>query len=151
MPTPRPSRGPTEARARPGRFRVRGAAAVELALVLILLLPLVMGLLEYGWMFLKSQEIASAARDGARIAATESGTNALVQAYVTQAMANAGLSSSGYSVALTPGNVASAAPGTPVQVTVTVPYANISLTNLTSLIPTPTDLAGSTSMVKEGP
>ncbi len=142
---------PIERRARSGRpHRRTGIAAVELALALIVLFPLLFGLIEYGWMFLKSQEIAGAARDAARIAATESGTNALVQSRINQAMTNAGLAGSGYTVVITPGNVASAAPGTQVQVTVSVPYSNISLTS-SPLIPTPTDLKGSTSMVKEGP
>ena len=134
----------------PRRTRARGAAAVEMALALAVLLPILSGLLEYGWMFLQSQEIASAARDGARIAATESGDNAQVTARISQIMSNAGLSSSGYSVVTVPANVASAAPGTTVQVTVSVPYLAISLTKA-PFIPTPVRLDGATSMVKEGP
>jgi len=129
----------------------RGGAAVELALALLILVPLLFGTIEYSWLFLKSQQIASAARDAARIAATEGGSNALVTARVSQAMTQAGLASSGYTVVTIPGNVASAAPGTQVQVTVSVPYSNISLTKLDPFIPTPADLEGATSMVKEGP
>lgn len=135
-----------------------GIAAIELALALLFVIPLLFGLIEYGWMFLKSQQIAAAARDGARIAATESGTNALVKASVDQAMAQAGLAASGYSVVTVPANVSNAVPGTPVRVTVSVPYAGpaggpagIALTNVPFFIPTPEDLEGSTSMVKEGP
>ena len=120
---------------------------------MLFIFPLLFGLIEYGWMFLKSQQIAAAARDGARIAATESGTNALVNASISQAMAQAGLAASGYSVVTVPANVANAVPGTPVRVTVSVPYSGnsgIALTNL-PFIPTPADLEGATSMVKEGP
>ena len=131
--------------------RARGIAAVELALLLLILFPLVFGLIEYSWMFLKSQEISGAARDAARIAATESGTNALVDARITQAMTAANLAGSGYSVVTLPSNVASAPPGTQVQVTISVTYKNISLTGLEKLFPVPTVLQGSTSMVKEGP
>ena len=127
-----------------------GIATIELALALVIVFPLLFGLIEYGWMFLKSQEIAAAARDGARIAATEGGTNALVNASIAQAMTDAGLSNSGYSVVTVPANVANALPGTPVQVTVSVSYAGIALTSL-PFIPTPEDLEGATSMVKEGP
>lgn len=130
--------------------RQGGIALIELALALVILFPLLFGLIEYGWMFLNSQEIAAAARDGARIAATENGTNALVMAHIDQAMTQAGLAASGYSVVTIPANVASAVPGTPVQVTVSVPYSGIALMNL-PFVPTPTDLKGSTSMVKEGP
>ena len=136
------------------RLRPRGGiATIELALALLFVFPLLFGLIEYGWMFLKSQQIAAAARDGARIAATESSTNALVNASISQAMTQAGLAASGYSVVTVPANVASALPGTPVKVTVSVPYSGgsgIGLTNL-PFIPTPADLAGTTSMVKEGP
>jgi Flp pilus assembly protein TadG len=128
----------------------RGIATIELALALVIVFPLLFGLIEYGWMFLKSQQIAAAARDGARIAATEGGTNALVNASIGQAMSEAGLANSGYSVVTVPANVANAIPGTPVKVTVSVTYAGIALTSL-PFVPTPTDLEGSTSMVKEGP
>ena len=138
-------------RARRPHPRPRGGiATIGLALALVIVFPLLFGLLEYGWMFLKSQEIAAAARDGARIAATEGGTNALVNASIAQAMTQAGLASSGYSVVTVPANVTSAVPGTSVKVTVSVAYEGIALTSL-PFIPTPTDLAGTTSMVKEGP
>jgi Flp pilus assembly protein TadG len=129
----------------------RGTATIELAMVLLLVIPLLFGLIEYGWMFLKAQEIAAAAPDGARIAATEGGTNALVSASIDQAMAQAGLAASGYSIVTVPANVASAAPGTPVKVTVSVTYSGIAITNIPFYVPTPKDLKGSTSMVKEGP
>jgi Flp pilus assembly protein TadG len=123
---------------------------IELALALVIVFPLLFGLIEYGWMFLKSQQIAAAARDGARIAATEGGTNALVMASVQLAMEDAGLEASGYSIVTVPANVASVPPGTPVKVTVSVPYSGIALTSL-PFIPTPANLKGTTSMVKEGP
>jgi len=127
----------------------RGLAAVELALLLPVLLLVLFGTIEYGWLFLKNQQLADAARNGARVAVTESGTNALVQARVAQVMSDAGLAQSGYLVQLTPANVATAAPGSTVTVEVTVAYANISLIGL-PLIPVPSDLAERTSMVKEG-
>ena len=127
-----------------------GIATLELALALILLIPLLFGLLEYGWLFLKSQEIASAARDGARVAATEGATNPLVQARVAQIMAQAGLAGSGYTLATVPADVSQAPAGSSVQVTVTVPYDSVSLTKL-EFLPRPAALDGSTSMVKEGP
>jgi Flp pilus assembly protein TadG len=137
--------------ARPAAGRPRGGiATIELALALVIVFPLLFGLIEYGWMFLKSQQIAAAARDGARIAATESGDNALVAASIQQALADAGLAGSGYSIVTVPANVASVPPGTPVKVTVSVPYSGIALTNL-PFIPTPANLKGTTSMVKEGP
>jgi hypothetical protein len=48
--------------------RERGTEIVEMAVVLPLLLMLVLGAIQYGWLFLKAQQIANAARQGARIA-----------------------------------------------------------------------------------
>jgi Flp pilus assembly pilin Flp len=55
----------------PRRFRKRerGASAVELALVLPILLALVMGIIEFGWIFNGYIIINGAAREGARLAA----------------------------------------------------------------------------------
>jgi Flp pilus assembly protein TadG len=49
--------------------REEGAAAVEFALILGLLAILVFGLLEYGLAFWQVQNLRSAAREGARVAA----------------------------------------------------------------------------------
>lgn len=127
----------------------RGLAAVELALLLPLLMLVLFGAIEYGWMFLKNQQLADAARSGARVAVIEGATNALVQSRVDEVMANAGLAASGYQVTLVPGNVAAAVPGTAVRVEVLVSYANIGLTGI-PLIPVPSALEGQTSMIKEG-
>jgi Flp pilus assembly protein TadG len=46
----------------------RGTEAVELACLLPFFLLLVLGLIEYGWLFYNLQAVTSAARQGARIA-----------------------------------------------------------------------------------
>ncbi len=43
-----------------------GAAAVEMALSLFVLMPLVLGMLQYGWYFFAAQSASSAARETAR-------------------------------------------------------------------------------------
>ena len=126
----------------------RGLALVEAALLIPLLLALLIGLLEYGWLFYKLQQVNGAARHGARIGVVAGSTQAGVQAAIDQMMADSGLSGSGYAVAYSadPGALL---PGNTLTVTVTVPYANIELTGF-PLIPVPTNLVGETSMVKEG-
>ena len=66
----------------------RGLAAVEAALVMPLLLLLVLGLLQFGWIFLRTQHITHAARHGARIAATADAdyqkVNAAIDSWMTQ-------------------------------------------------------------------
>jgi Flp pilus assembly protein TadG len=128
----------------------RGLSTVEAALVIPLLLLLVMGIIEYGWMFLKVQQINNAARHGARIGITENATNTDVTAGVSALMADAGLAGSGYVLTLAPADVATARPGTALTVTVTVPYSNVSIVRDLRLIPKPANIAGSTTMFKEG-
>lgn len=127
----------------------RGLSSIEAALVMPLLLLVVLGIIEYGWMFLKVQQINNAARHGARIGITENATNADVTSGVSTLMTGAGLAGSGYVLTLAPADVATVRPGNALTVTVTVPYANVTVTGA-PLIPTPTNIAGSTTMFKEG-
>jgi Flp pilus assembly protein TadG len=110
---------------------------------------LTFGLIEYGWMFLRAQEISNAARQGARRGATPASGNADVQGAVDNVMTTASLDGSGYTITISPATDGLAT-GTEFTVTVAVPYDNIRLLNL-PLIPTPTTLRGSTTMNKEGP
>lgn len=122
---------------------------IEIALVLPLLLALTLGLIEYGWLFLKDQAITNAARQGARIGVLPYSTNADALASITQLMTSAGLAGSGYTVTFTPSNVATVPPNQTVRVEISVPYANIALINL-PLVPVPTNLRAVVIMAKEG-
>jgi len=126
-----------------------GLALVEMALLLPLLLTILIGLIEYGWLFFKFQQVGGAARHGARIAVTEPATQAQAQTAIDQMMTSSGLQASGYGVTFsaTPELMP---PGQVLTVTVTVPYANIELIGF-PLVPVPAQLVGSTSMAKEGP
>ena len=128
----------------------RGTATLEMALVLPLLLLLTFALIEYGWLFLRAQEITNGARQGARIAVRPDATNADVQASITAAMETAGIA--GYLVTFSPENVhdENLYPGDSVTVIITVPYDSVRLMGL-PWIPVPQDLRASVSMAKEGP
>lgn len=128
----------------------RGTATLETALVLPLLLLLTFALIEYGWLFLRAQEITNGARQGARIAVRPDATNADVQASITAAMETAGIA--GYLVTFSPENVhdENLYPGDSVTVIITVPYDSVRLMGL-PWIPVPQDLRASVSMAKEGP
>ncbi len=127
----------------------RGAAIVEMALVLPLLIALTFGLIEYGWLFLKAEQMSDAARQGARVAILPTGTNALATAAIANQMQLDGLGASGYTVAFTPGDVSTPASGSTITVTVTVPYPNIELVGI-PLVPVPPTLTATVSMAKEG-
>ncbi len=126
----------------------RGLAAVEMALLLPLLLLLLFGMLEYGAMFWRAQQIGAAARHGARIGALPDGTSAAVTAAVDAMLSAAGLGDTGYTVTLTPVDPSALAPGATFEVEVSVPYADIDLTGFP--IPAPTAIVRSTTMAREG-
>ncbi len=60
--------------------RERGAAAVEFAVILPLFVLLIFGTIEAGWFFSQQVEIRNAAREGARLAVVDYGTEAEVRA-----------------------------------------------------------------------
>lgn len=129
--------------------RTRGTATVEMAIVLPLLLVLTFGLIEYGWMLLKMQQVTGACRHGARIAILPDASNAGVLAAVDEEMATAGMGE-GFTVTFSPADVSTAWPGEPVTVAVSVSYeGNVSLGM--PLIPVPGALSTTTTMAKEGP
>ncbi len=134
-----------------GRSRSEGIVLVELAIVLPLLLMLTFGIIEYGWLFLKAQQVTNAARQGARVGATPDATNADVENAVSTVLTAAGMGGSGYSLAYQPaGDVGSLDTGTTFTVTVTVPYSSVRIVAF-PFIPVPENLRASTSMAKEGP
>jgi Tfp pilus assembly protein PilX len=128
------------------RNRRRAAAAVEFALVASLLFMLLIGLIDYGWIFVKVQQITQAARAGARAAVVADSTVATVESTINAWMAEAGIATFTYT--LTPGVVSEA--GLPIKVEITVPTAQLALIR-TSLIPVPAQLHAAASMAKEGP
>lgn len=132
------------------RTRYYGLATVEAALVFPLLILLTLGVIEYGWLFLKSQQVTNAARNGARLAITPDATTQEVMNAIDSLMAAADMGSSGYTVSIVPGDVSAPAVGEAIYVQVTVPCANISIIN-TPLLPTPVSLQTSVAMAKEGP
>ena len=128
------------------RRNASGLATLEMALILPLLLLMVFGLIEYGWLFFKHQQVAAAARTACRYGITAPATTAETLAKVDTLMAQADLGSSGYTATCSPCNVPS---GTFVTVQVAVPFANVKLTGFP--LPVPDQLVATTTMAKEGP
>jgi len=121
---------------------------VEAMIVFPLLLTLTFGVCEYGWLLLKAQEVANAARHGARTAAAAEATNADVLNAIDTLMASAGLEDTGYSVSVDPLDVMTVEPGQPLTVEVTVPTDTLRLTGMP--LPIPANLRSSVTMAKEG-
>jgi Flp pilus assembly protein TadG len=127
-----------------GRGR-RGAAMVEMAIVLPLLLLLLLGIIEWGWIFFKVSQVNQAARHGVRVAIRPSSDEPTVREAVTTVMAGAGFAKGDYAMTISPVGVS---PGQMITVTVSVDYAKIMLIGFS---PTPEKLHGSATMAKEGP
>jgi Flp pilus assembly protein TadG len=130
--------------------RRSGLATIEAALVFPLLILVTFGCIEYGWIFLKSQQITNAARQGARIAARPDSTNGDVTSVINTMLSAVGIDSTDYTVSFNPLDVTTPEPGDILTVTITAPYANVDLTGA-PFLPVPTNLTAAISMAKEGP
>src|SRR5205085_12320956 len=89
----------------------RGALLVEAAIVFPLLLLLTFGLLEYGWLFMKIEQVENTARQAARVGATASAKTSDVTALVTTMMNDAGMAGK-YTLTITPGAIEGSPTGT---------------------------------------
>jgi Flp pilus assembly protein TadG len=123
-----------------------------MALVMALLLYVVLGAVEYGYMFLRQQQVTNAARQAARLAATPDATASGVSTQVDTLMTAYGMPKGtyNYTTTLTPANIQ---PGTGQTLTVkiSVNYKNnLAIVN-SSLCPIPTTLNAAVTMEKEGP
>jgi len=136
-----------KSRRRSARTR-RGLSTVEFAIILPVIVLLTFGVVEYGWMFLKMQEITNAARQGARVAARADVTMPEITAAVDSAMAISGFETGQYTIVFENGNPVTIDPGEIFSISVRVNYPTISLGM--PLIPTPPNLSATLMMVKEG-
>jgi Flp pilus assembly protein TadG len=146
-------------RGRAGRRRrppnAIGAALVELAIVMPILCLLTLGLMEYGWVFMKVSQINQAARHGVRIAVRPNSTTEEINSAVASLMTQAGIKNSDYT--LTYGTDANGSNGIvdppvgqAVKLRISVNYDKLTLTG-TGLVPLPSTLQGYGVMAKEGP
>src|SRR5262245_34328126 len=112
-----------------------GASAVEFALLLPLLMMVLFGVIEFGLALHQQSILTNASREGARLGIVQSIpaiTNGQINAAIDTYLTGSGIS---------PGNVtrsivAGGATGTPVQVTLTLPYTYAVLPGFVSIAPT---------------
>ena len=101
----------------------RGAAVVEFAFVAPLLIVLALGMAEFGRMLMVQQMLTNGAREGARKAVlpgvTEEQARETMEDYFSACRIE------GYTLAVSP-DPAEASGGTAIQVTASVPYADVS-------------------------
>jgi Flp pilus assembly protein TadG len=116
------------------RRNQRGASAVEFAVVAPVFFLLIFGMIEYGRMVMVQQVITNASREGCRRAVIDGSTYNDVQAAVNNYLTSAGIKNTTLTVNPNPPNTATA--GSPVTVTVSVPFSQV------SWLPSPMFLGG---------
>jgi len=132
-----------------GMRRYRGAALAEAAIVMSLLMLVTLGAIEYGWLFLKAQQITNAARQAARVAILpDEGAPTRASLLISTLLSNAGLEDA--TVYWTSAPIPDDPEGRQeVTVRVTLPTANHRLVNATFL-PVPATIGCRVTMAREG-
>jgi Flp pilus assembly protein TadG len=111
---------------RMSRGRRVGAAAVEFAIVAPLFFLLVFGMVEFGRMVMVQQVITNASREGARKAVLDGASSSNVKSSVVTYMSSGGITIATSNVTIDPSDPSTAASGSPVTVTVSVPFNQVS-------------------------
>jgi Flp pilus assembly protein TadG len=112
-----------------------GASAVEFALLLPLLMMILFGITEFGIGLYRQSILTNASREGARLGIVQSVpaiTTAQINATIDTYLTTAGITPGTVSRAITAGGVT----GTPVIVSLTLPYTFVVLPGLTGITPT---------------
>ena len=118
----------------------RGVAAVEFACVAPLFFLLVFGLIEYGRMVMVQQLLTNAAREGARVGVLDGSTETKVNTAVNTYLSAAGIKKT--TTTVSPNPPSSATANSPVSVTVSVGFKDV------SWLPSPLYLGGKTLSFK---
>jgi len=129
-------------------IRYRGTVLVETAIVIVLLLMLTLGIMGFGYLFLRAQQVTTAARHGARIACVDGADPGKVATVINNYLDSQGITHDAPSIAIDP------TVGEPV--TVTVKGTGLDILNLRDvpLFGTgsfPDSFTASVTMAKEGP
>jgi Flp pilus assembly protein TadG len=107
-----------------------------MAVVFPLLLAMILGMVEMARLGMVTQLLSTAAREGCRVAVIPGKTQTDVQARINAVLAGSGINVG--TVNPTPSNWATASSGTPVTVTLSVPYSQV------TWLPLPRFLGGAT-------
>jgi Flp pilus assembly protein TadG len=125
----------------------RGSESVESVVALPVMLLVIFGGFEYGWAILKTVQIEHAARVGARVASLSGVSSQQVTEAVQNALQGSGVVDA--TVTLDPLDPGAASAGTVIEVRVEAPYASNRLLGLSQMMPLPSTLSGSASMIRE--
>jgi Flp pilus assembly protein TadG len=114
----------------------RGATVVEFALVAPLFFATIFGSIEFGRSLMTTQSLEEAARSGCRVAVLQGATTSEIEAEVDRILGPVGISN--YTIDVQPASIANAARWSPVSVTVSASFADM------SWLPVPNIFSGKT-------
>jgi Flp pilus assembly protein TadG len=125
----------------------RGAAAIEFALVLPIFISLLLGILEFARLGMAVQVVTAAAREGCRAAALPGSTAATAQARVNSVLVQSSFPSA--TITLTPSDPTTAAGGSAITLSLSVPFSKISWLGTSTFINT--QIGGTATFASERP
>ncbi len=117
-------------RPRPRQNR-RGAVLVEMAMIVPVFVLLVLGMIYAARLIMVGHELTVASREGCRVAASNGKTSSDVTTRVNQVLTDYGLDPGKVSPSLTPITATTPSQGTPITLTLSVPFDQV------SYLPTP--------------
>ncbi len=115
--------GSKRARRAPVRTARRGAAVVEMAIVTPLLMTMMLGMIEFGYIFMMQQSLTNGAREAARLATLPGTTDDEIRTRLQEALASTGLEISSDMVVIDHATLENPV----VRVRVQVPYEDVTL------------------------
>ena len=126
---------------------------MQMALILPLLLMLTFGAVDFGYFFFVKNTLVGAAQAGVRAAIPQAALNSDVSTAVNNVMQSAGISSSNYTVTVSPSDITTATPQTKINVIVSTTWGQVGFNSLSlpyGGISSSKAISGSASMIKEG-
>jgi len=118
------------------RTKRRGASAVEFAVVAPVFFLFIFGMFEFGRVVMVQQFLTNATREGARVGILDNSTTSEVTTAVNTYLNSANIQ--GATITVTPNPPSTATYGSPVTVSVSVPFSKV------SWLPSPMFLSGKT-------
>jgi Flp pilus assembly protein TadG len=129
----------------------RGATAVEMAVIAPVFLALVLGIIEASRVGMVLQELTTASREGCRVAVLNGMTQTDVQNRINTVLTGSGISVGTVNPTCPSPNVWTTAPGgTPITVSLSVPYSQVSWLKVSVFFPN-TILSASATLSSERP
>ncbi len=138
-------------RIRSRRSERRGTSAVEMALIAPVLISLLLGMIEAARLGMVAQLLTTAAREGCRVAVLDGMTQSDVQQHVNDVLAGSGISVGTVTPTCPSQYTWTSAPaGTPITVSLSVPYSQVSWLKVSAFFSNAT-VSSSATMSSERP